>query len=424
MPYTLDSNDMRFATPQGFNSGDQFFAYLKDSFDTLYAEGATAPKMLSIGLHCRLVGRPGRAASLARFLDYAAGHEKVWIATRLDIARHWIAKHPPPGGWKPSQLTRTLFVERFGGIYEHSRWVAEAAYDAGLTSADDSAEGLAGAMAAAMARGSESRQARADPGASRSRGQARARQAADDGIDARTGERRPRPAERGRTRALHRAQRGLSRAVRLPLHHGGEGQDQGRDFGGVRAAARATTAPAEFGAALLEIDRDRRASPPGDTALNGASRLLRGRLLSFGDSPRLAGASALQLVEDGAVWIENGLIVAAGRGARSRGAGARRRRDRRSRGQADPARLHRRAHPLSADPRDRLLWRAAAGLAAKIHVRRRAEVFRSAPMRTSSRGSFSTRCSARGRRRRWSIARSARNRSTRSSPRASAAARG
>ena len=106
--------------------------------------------MLSIGLHCRLLA-PGRAAALARFLDFSAGHEKVWIATRLDIARHWIARHPPPGGWKPSQLTRALFVERFGGLFEHSRWVAEAAYDAGLTSADDSAEGLAKAMAAAMA---------------------------------------------------------------------------------------------------------------------------------------------------------------------------------------------------------------------------------------------------------------------------------
>ena len=95
VPYTLDSNDMRFAAAQGFNSGDQFYAYLKDSFDTLYAEGATAPKMLSIGLHNRLVGRPGRAASLARFLDYARAHDKVWIATRLDIARHWIHRHPP-----------------------------------------------------------------------------------------------------------------------------------------------------------------------------------------------------------------------------------------------------------------------------------------------------------------------------------------
>ncbi|MGD0642949.1 MAG: allantoinase PuuE [Roseiarcus sp.] len=154
-PYTLDANDMRFATPQGFNCGDQFFAYLKDSFDTLYAEGATAPKMLSIGLHCRLVGRPGRAAALARFLDYVAAFDKVWIATRLDIARHWIARHPPAGGWKPSRLTRTLFVERFGGVYEHSPWVAEAAYEAKLTAREDRAEGLAQAMARAMKGGSE-----------------------------------------------------------------------------------------------------------------------------------------------------------------------------------------------------------------------------------------------------------------------------
>jgi OHCU decarboxylase len=152
VPYTLDSNDMRFAAAQGFNSGDQFYAYLKDSFDVLYAEGETAPKMLSIGLHCRLVGRPGRAAALARFLDYVRRHDKVWVATRLDIARHWIAKHAPPGGWKPSQLTRTLFVERFGGIYEHSRWVAEAAYDRGVA---DTADGLAAAMAGAVAAGTD-----------------------------------------------------------------------------------------------------------------------------------------------------------------------------------------------------------------------------------------------------------------------------
>ena len=98
VPYTLDANDMRFATPQGFNSGDQFFAYLKDSFDVLYAEGkGGAPKMLSVGLHCRLVGRPGRAAALARFLDYIQGHERVWVATRLDIARHWIEQYPADG---------------------------------------------------------------------------------------------------------------------------------------------------------------------------------------------------------------------------------------------------------------------------------------------------------------------------------------
>jgi putative urate catabolism protein len=96
VPYTLDANDMRFATPQGFNAGDQFFAYLKDSFDLLYAEGEIAPKMLSIGLHCRLVGRPGRAAALARFLDYVQSHDRVWVATRLDIARRPAATGPRP----------------------------------------------------------------------------------------------------------------------------------------------------------------------------------------------------------------------------------------------------------------------------------------------------------------------------------------
>ncbi len=94
VPYTLDNNDMRFATAQGFNSGDQFFAYLRDAFDTLYAEGATAPRMMSVGLHCRLVGRPGRAAALARFLDHAQAHDAVWVCRRLDIARHWHQHHP------------------------------------------------------------------------------------------------------------------------------------------------------------------------------------------------------------------------------------------------------------------------------------------------------------------------------------------
>ncbi|BBK40221.1 hypothetical protein STVA_02410 [Allostella vacuolata] len=94
VPYTLDANDMRFASAQGFNSGDQFFAYLKDSFDVLYAEGESAPKMMSVGLHCRLAGRPGRAAALARFLDYAGRHAGVWFCRRVDIARHWMAEHP------------------------------------------------------------------------------------------------------------------------------------------------------------------------------------------------------------------------------------------------------------------------------------------------------------------------------------------
>jgi putative urate catabolism protein len=95
VPYTLDANDMRFATYQGFNSGDQFFAYLRDSFDTLYREGEQGhAKMMSVGLHCRIVGKPGRIASLRRFLDYVRGHEKVWVCRRIDIARHWRAVHP------------------------------------------------------------------------------------------------------------------------------------------------------------------------------------------------------------------------------------------------------------------------------------------------------------------------------------------
>lgn len=96
IPYTLDANDMRFATPQGFNTGEQFFTYLRDSFDVLYQEGLEgSPKMMSVGLHCRLVGRPGRAAGLMRFLDYIAGFDRVWVARRADIARHWLAQFPP-----------------------------------------------------------------------------------------------------------------------------------------------------------------------------------------------------------------------------------------------------------------------------------------------------------------------------------------
>jgi len=94
IPYTLDANDMRFTTSQGFNSGDQFYTYLKDTFDVLYAEGATAPKMMSIGLHCRLAGRPGRAAALARFLDYVQQHPDTWLCRRLEIAEHWREHHP------------------------------------------------------------------------------------------------------------------------------------------------------------------------------------------------------------------------------------------------------------------------------------------------------------------------------------------
>ena len=148
VPYTLDCNDMRFATPQGFNAGDQFYSYLKDSFDALYAEGETgAPKMLSIGLHCRLIGRPGRIMALKRFLDYACGFSDVWFATRLQIAEHWAETHPSARYPKPSQMDREAFVAAYGGIFEHSAWIAERAYDLELGPAHDTAGGLHNALA-------------------------------------------------------------------------------------------------------------------------------------------------------------------------------------------------------------------------------------------------------------------------------------
>jgi len=149
IPYTLDANDMRFATAQGFNSGDQFFAYLRDAFDTLRAEGAAGrPKMMSVGLHCRLIGRPGRAASLQRFIDYVTSFDDAWIATRMDIARHWIATHPyAPPKLRPSRMSREEFVATFGGVFEHSPWMAERACNLELGAAHDSATGLHNALA-------------------------------------------------------------------------------------------------------------------------------------------------------------------------------------------------------------------------------------------------------------------------------------
>jgi len=149
IPYTLDANDMRFATAQGFNSGDQFFTYLKDAFDTLYAEGqAGKPAMMSIGLHCRLIGRPGRAAALQRFIDYVKGHDRVWFPTRGEIAAHWREHHPyVPPTLRPSRMSREDFVGRFGGIFEHSPWIAERAFDLELGPAHDSAGGLHNALA-------------------------------------------------------------------------------------------------------------------------------------------------------------------------------------------------------------------------------------------------------------------------------------
>jgi putative urate catabolism protein len=94
VPYTLDTNDMRFATPQGFNTAEQFFVYLRDTFDVLYAEGEETPKMMSVGMHCRLLGRPGRFIALQRFLDHVARHDNVWICRRDEIARHWHRHHP------------------------------------------------------------------------------------------------------------------------------------------------------------------------------------------------------------------------------------------------------------------------------------------------------------------------------------------
>ena len=128
VPYTLDTNDMRFASPQGFNSGDQFYRYLCDAFDVLYAEGERAPKMLSVGLHCRLIGRPGRFAALQRFLDYVSGHERVWLCRRVDIARHWYRTHPPPLE-AVSRMERDAFSAVFAGVFEHSPWIAARAWD-------------------------------------------------------------------------------------------------------------------------------------------------------------------------------------------------------------------------------------------------------------------------------------------------------
>ncbi|OGA04055.1 MAG: allantoinase [Betaproteobacteria bacterium RIFCSPLOWO2_02_FULL_62_17] len=106
VPYTLDANDMRFAAAQGFNAGDQFYNYLKDSFDVLYAEGRRTPRMLSVGLHCRLIGRPGRLASLERFLKYITGKPGVWVTRRIDIARHWHKVHPAPKKKQPTDAPR------------------------------------------------------------------------------------------------------------------------------------------------------------------------------------------------------------------------------------------------------------------------------------------------------------------------------
>jgi len=148
VPYTMDCNDMRFAIQAGFTTGDQFESYLKDSFDMLYAEGVDgAPKMLSIGLHCRLVGRPGRAAALKRSLAHMMAQDRVWFATREQIADHWAKVHPPTHRVRPSEMDCPTFVSEFGGVFEHSPWIAEGAHSLDLGPTDDSATGIHRALA-------------------------------------------------------------------------------------------------------------------------------------------------------------------------------------------------------------------------------------------------------------------------------------
>ncbi|WP_026481345.1 allantoinase PuuE [Ahrensia sp. 13_GOM-1096m] len=148
IPYTLDANDMRFATPQGFNSGDQFFSYLKDSFDALYAEGkAGQAKMMSIGIHCRLLGRPGRIQALRRFMEYAKSHADVWFAKRNEIADHWHNNHAPEHHMsRPTHMSRQEFIDHYGSIFEHSPWIAERAFDDELSPAHNTAIGLHSAL--------------------------------------------------------------------------------------------------------------------------------------------------------------------------------------------------------------------------------------------------------------------------------------
>jgi OHCU decarboxylase len=144
IPYSLATNDMRFVTAPGFDNGEEYYTFLKDSFDVLYEEGKLgSPKMMSLGLHCRLVGMPGRFAGLRKFLDYVRSKDKVWVARRVDIARHWAQHHPYKApDHVPSQMDRTQFVGHFGSIFEHSPWIAERAYDGELSPANDTASGL------------------------------------------------------------------------------------------------------------------------------------------------------------------------------------------------------------------------------------------------------------------------------------------
>lgn len=147
IPYTLEANDMRFATAPGYITGEQFYQYLKDAFDVLYGEGgAGAARMMSVGLHCRLIGRPGKMAGLQKFLHYAQSHDGVWFPRRLDIARHWAATQPHRRFERPSQMAQDRFTTCFGGIFEHSPWIADRAWGLELGASHDTATGLHNAL--------------------------------------------------------------------------------------------------------------------------------------------------------------------------------------------------------------------------------------------------------------------------------------
>ncbi|GAB5430824.1 MAG: allantoinase PuuE [Epibacterium sp.] len=147
IPYTLEANDMRFATAPGWVTGSDFGDYLTDAFDTLYAEGtAGAPKMMTIGLHCRLIGRPGKIAALKRFIDHIQSHPGVWCPRRIDIAEHWAKEHPHQRRQRPSQMDRDTFVGAYGSIFEHSPWIADRAFDLELGPAHDCAAGVHNAL--------------------------------------------------------------------------------------------------------------------------------------------------------------------------------------------------------------------------------------------------------------------------------------
>ena len=156
IPYSLDANDSRFISSQGFSQGEDFLAYLRDAFDQLVEESREGrPAMMSVGLHCRLVGRPGRARALGRFLDHVRASGEAWVATRGEIAAHWAERHPPERRERPSEIDRETFLARFGGVYEHSPWVAERAFALELGPAHDRAAGLANALARAFRSASE-----------------------------------------------------------------------------------------------------------------------------------------------------------------------------------------------------------------------------------------------------------------------------